>query len=236
MDAARGESTVLMDGDLQDLPEEIERLYEKFREGYDVVYGIRAEKKHSWFKRVTSRLFLAVMNRIVSGSHSINTNIFRMMRRNVVDAVRQCRERSRFVVGLVSWVGFRQTGVEVRHGERAAGTTKYSLRKMVRLALDAVTSFSSVPLQVATHLGVVVSVGSLLIVAALLVRGLVAGAWVPAAIFVGVGILFVCGVELVCLGVIGEYLGRTYAETRQRPLYVIDRLLEQSDGAGHEAR
>jgi dolichol-phosphate mannosyltransferase len=195
-------------------------------QGYDVVYGIRKDRKHSWFKRVTSRLFVALMNSIVAEGHSINTNIFRIARRPVVDAVNECREQYRFILGLFSWAGFRQTGVEVPHGSRFSGETKYSLFKMLRLALVTITAFSRLPLRAASVLGLIVSVfafglGSFLVLKKFLWDTMIEG-WTSAM----VSSLFIGGVQLVCLGILGEYVGRIYGESQKRPLYVVSTRLE----------
>jgi dolichol-phosphate mannosyltransferase len=226
LDAARGQAVVMMDADLEDQPEAIPVLFEKMEQGYDVVYGIRKDRKHSWFKRVTSRLFVALMNSIVAEGHSINTNIFRIARRPVVDAVNECREQYRFILGLFSWAGFRQTGVEVPHGSRFSGETKYSLFKMLRLALVTITAFSRLPLRAASVLGLIVSVfafglGSFLVLKKFLWDTMIEG-WTSAM----VSSLFIGGVQLVCLGILGEYVGRIYGESQKRPLYVVSTRLE----------
>jgi dolichol-phosphate mannosyltransferase len=226
LDAARGQAVVMMDADLEDQPEAIPVLFEKLEEGYDVVYGIRRDRKHSWFKRITSRLFVALMNSIVAEGHAINTNIFRIARRPVVDAVNECREQYRFILGLFSWAGFRQVGVDVPHGSRFSGETKYSLFKMLRLALVTITAFSRLPLRAASVMGLLVSCfafafGVFLVVKKLLWDTMIEG-WTSAM----VSSLFLGGVQLVCLGILGEYIGRIYGESQKRPLYVVSARLE----------
>ncbi|MCA9521442.1 MAG: glycosyltransferase family 2 protein [Myxococcales bacterium] len=222
VDAARGEAVIMMDSDLQDLPEEIEKLHDKFLEGYDVVFGIRQNKRHSVFKRVTSKVFTTLINRMIRGTHSINTHIFRIVRRNVIDVLKSCREQHRFIVGLISWAGFRQIGVPVEHGARFAGETKYSLGKMIRLALNSITSFTHVPLQLATYLGTIVSGASFLFLLYIVLRKLIFDTAITGWTSLMVAILFFSGVQLFCLGLIGEYLGRTYSEAQRRPLYIVD--------------
>jgi len=238
LDAARGEYIVMMDGDLQDRPEAIPDLYAKIQEGFDLVYGVRAQKKHSLFKRVTSWMFVRLMRTVATEDNEITTSIFRIMNREVAEAVRECRERARFVVGLFSWVGFRQTSIVVQHGARHAGETKYSLSTMFRLAFDGIASFSRMPLQIASWVGFAVS---------LFAFGW--GGWLVAkkgiAMFPGmehldqavtgwtstmVVLLFLGGVQLLCLGVLGSYVGRIYGETQGRPLYIVaERLGGQRD-------
>ena len=229
MDASRGECVVLMDSDLQDQPEEIPKLLAKFDEGFDVVYGVRTGKKHSIFKRASSWAFVKTINMLVAEG-SINTHIFRLVRRNVVDVVNSCREHSRFIVGLVSWAGFDQVGVPVAHGERFSGETKYSLWKMIKLALNSMTSFSNIPLQLASYTGffaafVAVSFGGWFVARKVLYNTAVEG-WTSTM----VAIFFLGGVQLLCIGILGEYVGRVFTVVQNRPLYVVAKRL------GFEAR
>jgi dolichol-phosphate mannosyltransferase len=228
LDAARGEVVVLMDADLQDQPEEIPKLLSKLDEGFDVVYGIRIGKKHSLFKRVTSSLFVAVMRRVVEG-FNINSGIFRAARRNVVDTVKRCRETHRFLVGLMSWAGFRQTGVEVVHGERFAGETKYTLRRQLRLAANTLVSFTGIPLQFATYLGLAVSCTSFVYAVVVLLRKLAWGLGLEGWPSLMIAVMFLGGVQLLCLGILGEYVGRLLTEAQGRPLYVVARTFDRED-------
>lgn len=221
MDAAQGQCVCLMDADLQDQPEEIPKLHAKLLEGFDVVYGIRQNKQHSLFKRVSSRLFLLVMNAIVAEGRSINTHIFRLARRPVVRAVNACREHARFIVGLVSWVGFRQIGIPVEHGKRFAGETKYSLWKMIRLATTSMTAFSLVPLQLASYLGFAVSVSSVAFGVYLIVKKFLLNTAVEGWTSTMVSMFFLGGAQLLCLGILGAYVGRIYVEGQNRPLYIV---------------
>ncbi len=228
MDACRGDFVILMDADLQDRPEEIPSLFRKIEEGYDVVYGIRTGRRHSLPKRLASALFVATMRHMVSG-FDLNSGIFRMARRNVIDTVRQCRETHRFVVGLMSWSGFRQVGVDVQHGARHAGVTKYTLRKQVRLAVNAMVAFTHVPLRLATYLGLIVSVSAFAYAAVIVVRKLFLGLGVEGWPSLMVAVLFLGGIQLVCLGILGEYVGRLFTEAQHRPLYVVARRLEPEE-------
>ncbi|MFO0612720.1 MAG: glycosyltransferase family 2 protein [Polyangiaceae bacterium] len=225
MDASRGECVVLMDSDLQDQPEEIPKLLAKFDEGFDVVFGIRTGKKHGLFKRMGSWGFVKVMNAIVGDGGSINTHIFRLIRRNVVDVVNSCREHSRFIVGLVSWAGFDQIGVPVEHGKRYAGETKYRFFGMVRLALTSMTNFSQVPLQLASWMGFGASLVSVVFAIWIIVRKFVyntaAAGWTSTMVV----IVFIGGVQLLCIGILGEYLGRLFSGVQNRPLYVVAKKL-----------
>lgn len=234
MDASRGECVVLMDSDLQDQPEEIPKLLAKFDEGFDVVYGIRTGKKHGLFKRFGSWAFVKVMNAIVGDGGSINTHIFRLIRRSVVDVVNGCREHSRFIVGLVSWAGFDQVGVPVEHGKRYAGETKYKFFGMVRLALTSMTNFSQIPLQLASWMGFIASFIAVCFTGWIVVRKLVydtaAAGWTSTM----VAIFFLGGVQLLCIGILGEYVGRLFAGVQNRPLYIVSTKLgfdnERKDG------
>jgi glycosyltransferase involved in cell wall biosynthesis len=221
MDEARGDCVVLMDADLQDRPEAIPDLYAKLEEGWDVVYGVRAQKKHSLFKRVTSWMFNKLMAWIATEGTQITTSIFRIMRREVVDAVKECREQARFVVGLLSWVGFRQTSIEVVHGARHAGETKYSLVKMFKLAFNGITSFSRLPLQIASFVGFLVSMGAFGWGTWLLVSQAIWSTAVEGWTSTMIVLLFLGGVQLLCIGALGSYVGRIYGETQRRPLYIV---------------
>jgi len=227
MDHAQGDAVVLMDADLQDRPEEIPTLLRKLDEGYDVVYGIRGNTQHSFFKRLTSKLFFAVTRRMVQG-FDLNTGIFRVARRDVIETVRQCRETNRFVVGLISWAGFRQTGVLVEHAARGTGRTKYTLTKQLKLGVNTLTSFTIIPLRLATYLGLATSlaavIGAVIIIARRLLWGLGVLGW-PSLM---VALLFLGGAQLLCMGIFGEYLGRVLAEVQQRPLYVVSRRLSRT--------
>jgi dolichol-phosphate mannosyltransferase len=217
-----GDAVVLIDADLQDPPAVIGEMLARWREGYDVAYGLRTDRAgETAFKRATARWFYRTLNRLSETPIPLDVGDFRLMDRRVADALLAMPERARFVRGMVSWVGFRQVAVPYARAERFAGETKYPLFKMLRLAVDGLTSFSLVPLRVATWAGFVTSALALLgIVFAVVVR-LFTREWVPgwAALFVAV--LFVGGVQLVTIGIVGEYVGRIYAEVKRRPLYLL---------------
>lgn len=228
LDAARGETVVLMDSDLEDRPEVIPDLFAKLEEGFDVVYGVRKGRTHSLFKRITSKLFLTLLSRLTDGEQHLNTSILRIARRPVIDAVAACREQHRFILGLFSWVGFRQTGIDVEHGQRFAGTTKYSLYKMLRLALTTITASSTLPLKAASFLGTLVSSLAFVYATVLLLKKVLWDTMVEGWTSTMVAGLFLGGVQLICLGVLGEYVGRIYGEIQKRPLYVVASRLEPS--------
>jgi len=226
MDYSKGESVILMDADLQDQPEEITKLYNKYKEGFDVVFGFRKEKQHSFLKSTTSRIFIWLMNKIVNSDVPINSNIFRIMNRKVVNTINQFRERERFITGLISFVGFKQIGVEVKHGERYSGKTKYNLAKLLKLAFNTLTSFSYKPLQIASIFGAIMSLSSFIFIIYLVIRKLFFNIGVMGWTSTIVLILFIGGIQMLFLGILGEYIGRIYAENQKRPLYIIDKEIK----------
>lgn len=232
LDHARGDAVVIMDADLQDPPELIPELLAKHREGFDVVYAVRtARHGETLFKKLTAKLFYRLLVRITSVHIPLDTGDFRLMSRRAVEAFRRLPERHRFTRGLVAWLGFSQTGVPYERAPRHAGTTKYPLRKMLRFAVDAITSFSHVPLQLATWLGFVVSAFAfvyILVVVALKFAGI---SW-PGYTSIMAAILFLGGVQLVMVGLLGEYVGRIYDEVKRRPLYLV---AEEVGSAGDRA-
>ncbi len=225
IEIARGQAVVLMDGDLQDPPELIEQFLERWRAGYDVVYAVRRTRKgESAFKLMTARLFYRTIKRLTKVSIPVDTGDFRLMSRRVVDALSRSPERHRFLRGMVSWVGFNQTGVEYDRDERLSGITKYPLPKMLRFAIDGITSFSDVPLRFASYLGFVSSAAAFIY--ALLVIGFKLFSLHPPGYTKGwasliVAITFLGGVQLIGIGILGEYIGRIYDEVKGRPLYLI---------------
>lgn len=226
LDHAAGDAVILTDADLQDPPEVYPRMIEKWREGFDVVYGVRASREgESWFKLLTAKLFYRLIYRITDIDIPLDTGDFRLMDRRVVDVIRHMPERNRFLRGMVPWVGFKQTGVEYERRARFAGESKFSsVRQMLPFAVDAITSFSYLPLQLATYLGfLIAAIAGIAIVAVILVR-----LFGPENPLLGqattlVAVLFLGGVQLISLGIIGEYLGRIYDEVKERPLYLIDK-------------
>jgi glycosyltransferase involved in cell wall biosynthesis len=227
LDYAQGDAVVIIDADLQDPPEVILDMIDRWKEGYEVVYAVRTERKgESWFKEFTAKLFYRIIYRITDVDIPLDTGDFRLMDRKVVDAMNHMRERNRFIRGMTSWVGFRQTGVTYVREERYAGETHYPFRKMFKFALDAITSFSYAPLQLATYLGFIIA--GLSAIAALLV--VFARLFMGTSPFYGqattlVAVLFLGGVQLITLGIIGEYLGRIYDEVKDRPLYLVREAL-----------
>ncbi|MDD4170047.1 MAG: glycosyltransferase family 2 protein [Desulfotomaculaceae bacterium] len=222
MDYARGDAIVIIDADLQDPPEVIPQMIAKWKEGYEVVYAKRSHRKgETWFKKRTASLFYRTLSALTEVDIPLDTGDFRLIDRNVCDAMRGIREKNRFVRGLVSWVGFRTTAVEYVRDERFAGETKYPLKKMLRFALDGITSFSYKPLKLATYLGLAISFASLVYLAVFLIQNLFAATTVVAWAPFMAGLLLLNGVTLIILGILGEYIGRIYDETKNRPLYIL---------------
>lgn len=222
LDYARGDAVIIIDADLQDPPEVILEMIGRWKEGYEVVYAVRSQRKgESWFKEFTAKLFYRIIYRITDVDIPMDTGDFRLMDRKVVDTMKQMRERHRFIRGMTSWIGFRQTGVTYVRQERFAGQTHYPFRRMFRFALDAITSFSYLPLQLATYLGfLTAALAALAAVVVILARAIGAEPFHGQATTL-VMVLFMGGVQLITLGIIGEYLGRIYDEVKARPLYVV---------------
>ena len=210
-----------MDGDLQDPPEEIPRLLEKFREGYDLVYGIRQQRNDPLLKKMTSAVFWWILRRFSGVDMPQGQTMLRIMSRRLVDALNEMRENARFIHGMMAWTGFKAATLEVRHSPRMRGKSKYSIPKMFRLAFHAVTAFSTVPLRLATYMGLISSCLSFLAGLHFLYKKIFYGIPVTGYASIIVAIFFVGGIQMLVLGIIGEYIGRTYQEVRRRPLYIL---------------
>jgi len=223
MEYANGKAVIVIDADLQDPPEVIPEMIAKWKEGYQVVYGQRIERKgETFFKKWSARLFYRILQNLTDVDVPMDVGDFRLIDRKVLDALSRLPERNRYVRGMVSWVGFKQIGVQFVRDERLAGETKYPLKKMIKFAINAITSFSYKPLRIATYLGCLVSLISFMYLFYVIYEKLfqpqttVAG-WASLAAIS----LFFNGVVLILLGVIGEYIGRIYDEAKGRPLYII---------------
>ena len=225
IDHARGDCVAVIDADLQDPPEVIGAMVEQWRAGYDVVYGLRADRAgESRLKLATAALFYRLLKRITKVEIPVDVGDFRLMSRRATEQLKLLREKDRFVRGLVSWIGFRQTGVPDHRDKRFAGVTKYPFSKMLKFALDGITSFSTVPLKLATWLGYSASAFAFIYLVSVFVQkslGITVQGWAT----VMVAMLFLGGVQLICLGIIGEYLGRVFNELKPRPMYVVEELI-----------
>ena len=221
MDRAEGDAVVIMDADLQDPPEVVAEMIQKWREGYDVVYGQRSTRHgESIFKRVTAAAFYRLLRMLLPIEVPLDTGDFRLMSRQVVLSMRALREQSRFVRAMVSWVGFKQTAVHYERPERFAGETKYPLRKMLRFAVDGITSFSIVPLRMATWLGLLSGLVAI-VTSGWAVYSAVTGETVPGWATIMIAVALAASAQLIMTGVLGEYIGRIYEEVKRRPLYVV---------------
>ena len=231
MDHSIGQCVVVIDGDLQDPPELIPEMIKKWKEGYDVVYGKRISRKgESFFKKLTATVFYRFLKSMTDVNIPVDTGDFRLIDRRVCEALKHVNEKNRYVRGLVSWLGFKQTAVEFEREERFAGETKYPLKKMFKLAFDGITSFSYKPLKLATYLGTFISLASFLYLFFIIIQRIffpetLQPGW---ASILAVS-LFFNGITLLMLGIIGEYVGRIYDEAKGRPLYLIRKTRNLTD-------
>lgn len=226
IDAACGDAVVLIDADLQDPPEVIHEMIAKWREGYDVVYGTRTERQgESAFKIATARGFYRLLNKLSDIPIPLDTGDFRLMSRPVVDTLRAMPERDRFVRGMVSWVGFKQIALPYKRSIRFAGESKYPLRKMLSFAIDGILSFSTKPLQMSISLGMLCAFLAMLGILYVLWLRLFTHIWVEGWTALMIAVLFLGGIQLISVGILGEYIGRIYNEIKNRPLYVVQEYL-----------
>ncbi len=234
MDYAAGECMVIIDGDLQDPPELIPDMIKLWRNGNDVVYGKRISRQgETFFKKITSKVFYRLLHSLTDVDIPVDTGDFRLIDRRVCEALKQLPERSRYVRGLMSWVGFKQVAIEFERSERFAGETKYPLKKMLKLAMDGIMSFSYKPLKISSYIGSLLSFFSFIYFIIVLIQRIffphtAQSGW---ASLIAVS-LFFNGIILLMLGIIGEYIGRIYDEARGRPLYIISELKNMEDREG----
>jgi dolichol-phosphate mannosyltransferase len=222
VDYARGKAVVVMDADLQDPPEVVLEMVAKWREGFDVVYGRRQSRQgETWFKLQTAKWFYRVFAAMIPNEVPLDTGDFRLMSRRVVVALRKLRETHRFVRGMVAWVGFKQTEVLYDRPGRFAGETKYPLRKMLRFAIDGITSFSILPLRFSTYLGMLMSTASLGVILWALLAKYAFKQTVPGWTAIVIIVAIFASVQLLMIGILGEYVGRIYEEVKRRPLYIV---------------
>jgi dolichol-phosphate mannosyltransferase len=221
MDRAEGEAVVVMDADLQDPPEVVREMLARWREGFEVVYAVRERRLgETWFKKITAAIFYRMFRAMLGFDVALDAGDFRLMSRTVILTLRSLRERHRFIRGLVGWIGFRQTFVRYTRHERFAGTTKYPLSKMISFAVDGITSFSTLPLRMATWLGALaalLAMGLGLWAFYVKIRGVSVPGWTTIMILVALG----SSVQLLVIGILGAYVGRIYEEVQRRPLYTV---------------
>ena len=224
LDYSRGDAVIVMDADLQDPPEVLPQFVAKWREGHDVVYAVREERKEGWLKRALYSVFYRLLQRIANVDIPLDSGDFCLMNRQVVDLLNGMPERNRFVRGIRSWIGLDQIGLAYERQARYAGRAKYSYKRLVYLALDGLVSFSFVPLRMITVTGFVISAFSIVLAVIYFVQRIVVGPNPLGFTTTIVAILFLAGVQLITLGVIGEYVGRIFEEVKRRPLYVVRRV------------
>ncbi len=227
LDYAKGDAAIIMDSDLQDPPGVSVELIRKWQEGFEVVYAQRRSRRDGFAKKLTAVVYYRLLDRLADISIPKDTGDFRLLDRKVVEQMKRFRERNRFMRGLTSYVGFKQTAVLFDREERHAGETNYPLKKMIKLALDGITSFSTVPLKLISQIGFGVSLLSFLgIIYALVIRLFFPDIAVPGFAFTVISVFFLGGVQLLMLGLLGTYIGRIYSEVQNRPLYIVDAVLK----------
>ncbi|HZX93842.1 MAG TPA: glycosyltransferase family 2 protein [Myxococcales bacterium] len=236
LDHAHGEAVVVMDADLQDPPEVVQEMVAKWREGFDVVYGRRRSRQgETRLKLLTARWFYRLFARLIPIEVPLDTGDFRLMSRRIVLVLRELREAHRFIRGLVAWLGFKQTAVLYDRPSRFAGETKFPLAKMLRFAIDGITSFSILPLRFATWLGMFISVCSVAVAIWATLARFVFHATVPGWTTVIVMVSLLAAVQLIMTGILGEYIGRIYEQVKLRPLYVLSELINCAEEAVNDA-
>ena len=222
LDHSRGEAVVIMDADLQDPPELLPDMYRKYKEGFEVVYARRRSREgESWFKKTTARLFYRMLSRLSTVEIPLDTGDFRIIDHKVVEVLRNMPEKSKFLRGQISWIGFRQTFLEYDRQERHAGETNYPFKKKLSLALDGITGFSDLPLRFVTYFGLLVTGFAFLGTLYVLYSRFVMRDYVEGWSSLMITVLFIGGVQMIAIGVIGEYLSRIHANVRNRPLYIV---------------
>ncbi len=231
MDRSVGDAVVVIDADLQDPPEVIPEMIKKWQEGFHVVYGVRDKREgESWFKLITATAFYRLLKRMTSVNIPVDTGDFRLIDRRALNEFNSMRERARFVRGMVSWLGFKQTEVRYVRHERFAGETKYPFSKMLKFAIDGLLAFSQVPLKLASGLGLISAIVSFVfMIYGMFMKYLYPEQVVPGWSSLFSAILFIGGIQLICLGVLGEYIGRIYEEIKKRPLYIIEEEVNFKD-------
>lgn len=223
IDAVKGSAVVIIDADLQDPPELIPEMYAKMKEGYQVVYAQRRSRAgESLLKKFTAKMFYRVLAGITSINIPVDTGDFRIMDRIIVDVLKEMPEQHKFLRGQISWIGFKQTFIEYNRDERNAGETGYTYKKMIRFALDGITSFSNLPLKFATVAGFVVSGITFIVILYALYSRFISKDYVPGWTSLILAVLFIGGVQLITIGIIGEYISRLSANVRKRPLYITN--------------
>lgn len=223
LDVCRGDAVVIIDGDLQDPPELIEQMYEKYKEGYKVVYARRTSRDgETWFKKFTAKMFYRILASMTSIDIPVDVGDFRLIDKVIVQHLRNMPEKSKYIRGQISWIGYKQTFVDYHRDARIYGTTNYPLRKMLRFALDGITAFSDKPLKIASGLGIFSAIVSLLALVYALVSHFCFNNTITGWTSLILSVLFIGGVQLITIGIIGEYIARINNDVRNRPLYIVE--------------
>lgn len=223
LDFCSGEAVVIIDGDLQDPPELITQMYERYKEGYKVVYAKRKTREgETWFKKATAKIFYRLLASMTSIDIPVDVGDFRLIDRVIVEHLRNMPEKSKYIRGQIAWIGYKQTFVEYHRDARLYGTTNYPLKKMLRFALDGITAFSDKPLKIASGLGIFSAIVSLLALVYALVSHFCFHATITGWTSLILSVLFIGGVQLITIGIIGEYIARINNDVRNRPLYILD--------------
>jgi len=230
MDCAKGDAIIVMDADLQDPPEVIPKMIEKYKKGYEVVYAVRKSRKgESIFKKITAKMFYRFLQYMCSIDIPVDTGDFRLISKKVSKVMSSLTERNRYVRGLVAWVGFKQIGIEYEREERFAGETKYPLRKMIKLSIDGITSFSTKPLTISKNLGIFVALAGFIYALVIVIKKVALNipntGWSSTVVL----ILIIGGVQLIMIGVVGDYIARIFDESKNRPLYIINEKYNMDD-------
>jgi len=222
LDRTRGKTVVIIDADLQDPPELIIEMYQKWKEGFEVVYARRNRRAgESWFKLITAKVFYRLLSRITSIEIPVDTGDFRLIDQKIVEILRQMPEQNKYLRGQISWIGFNQTYVTYDRQERQAGETGYTFKKMLNFALDGITGFSNLPLKIVTYFGFMVSIFAFVVMVYALISRYVWKVYAPGWTSLILSILFIGGIQMIAIGIIGEYLSRMNNNIRNRPLYVV---------------
>ena len=223
LDYCSGKAVVIIDGDLQDPPELIEQMYEKYMEGYKVVYARRTSREgETWFKKATAKIFYRLLASMTSIDIPVDVGDFRLIDQVIVKHLRNMPEKSKYIRGQISWIGYKQTFVNYHRDARIYGKTNYPLRKMLRFALDGITAFSDKPLKIASGLGIVAAIVSLLALVYALVAHFCFNSTITGWTSLILSVLFIGGVQLITIGIIGEYIARINNDVRNRPLYILE--------------
>ena len=225
LDYVDSDAVIIIDSDLQDPPELAIDMLKKWEEGYAVVYGLRTERKsETYFKKTSAKIFYRILNFLSNTKIPVDTGDFRLIDKKIVTALRKMPEKGRYLRGLISWAGFKQTEISYLRSKRYAGKSKYPLKKMIKLALEGITSFSTKPLRIATLIGIFSSFISLILMFYIVYVRFFTDVWVTGWAGLALIILFMGGIQLICMGIIGEYLAKVFIESKNRPLYFIDEI------------